>query len=39
MFSCYNHLFKISLVASRVGPRLVKLNFEELGEEGEEVFN
>ena len=30
---------KISLLASRVCPRRVKLNLEELGEEGEEVFN
>ena len=30
---------KLSLLASRVGPRRVKLNLEELGEEGEEVFN
>jgi hypothetical protein len=38
VFSCYYSL-KILLLASRVGPRRVKLNLEEFGEEGEEVFN
>ena len=32
-------LFKLSLVASKVGPRRVKLNLEDLDEDGEEVFN
>ena len=38
IFPVINYLFKFTLVVSRVGPRRVKLNLEELGEEGEEVF-
>ena len=32
-------LLNFSLLASKVGPRRVKLNFEELGDEGDEVTN
>ena len=39
LFSCYYYSLKFFLLASRVGPRQVKLNIEELGEEGEEVFD
>jgi DNA-directed RNA polymerase III subunit RPC7 len=38
-FCCYNYSLAISVLASRVGPRRVKLNLEELDDEGEEVFN
>ena len=38
-FSFHNYSLKLPLIASRVGPRQVKLNLEEFGEEGEEVFN
>ena len=39
-FNPHYYSFKFSLLASRVGPRQVKLSLDELGDEGEDqVFN